>query len=204
MAKENWSPSIQMHSYKPTVKRDDCSLERAFKFPSWRLLLLSAAGKVAYVRICSFTSVRASLCCLHCLNASFLLTHLVLTTESLGVHSSRHMVRGRWADGALPFVLFLTFTRPSNSALPHLLSFLCFLSYFCFLPQPTFEFYCSTHWFSMFFFSVLFFFFFTLSLTPFLLDSRLHNLFTSQLNCMASTFRWQQTEFLYQRYWAVY
>lgn len=49
-----------------------------------------------------------------------------------------------------------------------------------------------------------FFFFFTLSLTPFLLDSRLHNLFTSQLNCMASTFRWQQTEFLYQRYWAVY
>lgn len=100
-------------------------------------------------------------------------------------------------------MLFLTFTHPSNSALPHLLSFLCFLSYFCFLPQPTFEFYCSTHWFSMFFFSV-FFFFFTLSLTPFLLDSRLHNLFTSQLNCMASTFRWQQTEFLYQRYWAVY
>lgn len=200
MAKENWSPSIQMHSYKPTVKRDDCSLERAFKFPSWRLLLLSAAGKVAYVRICSFTSVRASLCCLHCLNASFLLTHLVLTTESLGVHSSRHMVRGRWSSSLCALPYLYTPQQFSSSPPPQFSLF----SVILLLPA-------STHIWILLFYSLVFhvllfsvFFFFTLSLTPFLLDSRLHNLFTSQLNCMASTFRWQQTEFLYQRYWAVY
>ena len=132
--KEDWSPSIQMHSYKPTVKRDDCSLQRAFKFPSWRLLLLSAAGKVAYARICSFTSVRASLCCLHCLNASFLLTHLVLTTESLGVHSSRHMVRGRWSPSLCALPYLHTLQQSSSSPSPQF-SVFCHTSASCLDPH---------------------------------------------------------------------
>lgn len=63
---------------------------------------------------------------------------------------------GAWseADGALPFLLFHTFTLTSNSALPYCLVFLCFLSYFCFQPQPSFEFYCYMPWFSMFLFLV--------------------------------------------------
>lgn len=95
-------------------------LQCGFQFPCWRLLLLSAAGKVVSVRISSSTSVRATLCCSSHLNDSFLLTPLVLSEfGSLlqQVHDERQM-------GPFPFFSSIPLHSPAIQLFP-ISSFFC-------------------------------------------------------------------------------
>lgn len=94
-------------------------LQCGFQFPCWRLLLLSAAGRVVSVRISSSASVRATLCCSSHLNDSFLLIPLVLTTVSLGVCSNRYIRRGRWGPSLSSLPYLYTHQQSSSSLFPH-------------------------------------------------------------------------------------
>lgn len=62
------------------------------------------------------------------------------------VHDERQM-------GPFPFFSSIPSHSPAIQLFP-ISSFFCFLSYFCFKPQPSFEFYCYMPWFSMFLFLV--------------------------------------------------
>lgn len=155
-------------------------LQRAFQFPRWRLLFLSAAGRVVPVRISFSTSVRATLCCSSHLNDSFLLIPLVLTIVSLGVCSSRFMMRGRWDPSLSSLPYLYTHQQFSSSLFPRFSVF----SVILLLQASTLIWILLLH--ALVFHVPLFSVSFTLSLIPLLLDSRLYNLLLNQLNCMAS------------------
>lgn len=93
-------------------------LQCGFQFPCWRLLLLSAAGKVVSVRISSSAFVRATLYYSSHLNDSFLLTPLVLATVNLGVCSDRYMMRGRWGPSLSSLPYLHTHQQFSSSLFP--------------------------------------------------------------------------------------
>lgn len=155
-------------------------LQYGFQFPCWRLLLISAAGKVVSVRISYSAFVRATLYCLSHLNDSFLPTALVLATVSLGVCSNRYMMRGRWGPSLSSLPYLYTHQQFSSSLFPRFSVF----SVILLLQASTLIWILLLH--ALVFHVPLFSVSFALSLISLLLDSSLCSLLLNQLICMAN------------------